>query len=74
MRKCYFSLDWTLKEHYKDWLLPDPKSKLSAKCALCMKTFDVSSTGRVLNAAIYYKFFSYIFLNKKINDISIVEK
>ena len=38
MGKCYFSLDWTQKEHYKDWLLPDPKSKLSEKCAHCVKT------------------------------------
>ena len=45
MGKCYFSLEWTNMEQYKDWLLPDPKSKSSAKCGLCVKTFDVSNMG-----------------------------
>ena len=60
MGKCYVSFDWTQKEHYKDWLLPASKLKLSAKCALCVKTFDVSNTSQVPNTTIYYKFFLYI--------------
>ena len=38
MGKCCFSLDWTQKEHCKNLLLPDPKSKLSEKCAHFVKT------------------------------------
>ena len=73
MGKCYFSLDWTQKEYDNDWLLPDPKSKLSAKCAVCVKAFDVSNTSRVPNAAIYYKFFSNIFVNKKLMTLALLK-
>ena len=46
------------------------------ECKVCTlrENFCLNNTGQVPNAAIYYKFFLYIFINKKINDISVVEK
>ena len=48
MGKCYFSLHWTQK---KNWLLPDPKSKLSEKCAHCVKTILLPFTKNYFETA-----------------------
>ena len=48
------------KEHYKDWLLPDSKSKLSAKCAHCMKNILLPVSNNYFETA-YNSWFTVTF-------------
>lgn len=43
--KCSFNDRWLKQPDYIPWLRQDTASKYSARCILCMKTFDISNMG-----------------------------
>ena len=42
----YFAGDWLKDLFFQDWLKKDDKSTNRARCTVCHKTLELSSTGR----------------------------
>ena len=42
----YFQEVWLNEPVFKDWLRKDSKDKTKARCVICHRTFELSSSGR----------------------------
>lgn len=47
-KQKYFIESWLEETEFKDWLRKDQKDKTVARCAVCHKTIELSTSGRQL--------------------------
>ena len=45
-KQRYFIEDWLSDDNFKDWLRKDRKDNTKARCILCNKSIELSSSGR----------------------------